>query len=107
VTGVSITTPGDGAKHSLKERGYKADKQIYQVCFICAKYNLQGVANSNGVAVGVDNTLLQWLSPGDTITLLTEDLTTVVYQDASGSAAVLTLAIQLPVIYTLPPANKV
>jgi hypothetical protein len=103
MAGLSIVTLGDGKLHSLQEKGYKSDGQVYAVLLVCAKYNLEGVVNSNGVAVGFDHNIIQWLGPGDSITLLTNDLGTVCWQDASGAASILTVAPQLPAEYILRP----
>lgn len=102
MTGIPIITAGDGKLHTLSEKGYKSDPQqkTYQVTLMCTAASILGVANANGIAVGVDNELIVWLAPGDSITHLTRDLQKVCWQDVSGASSTLSISIEAPFTYT-------
>jgi hypothetical protein len=102
---LSFPTNGLGTLMTLNTKGYHGDGQNYQVTFICPPASTGGVTNANGVAVGIENTLVTWLIPGASITLSTRDLGAVVWQDVSGAASILTIIIQLANVYTLPGGN--
>ena len=106
MAGTNIITAGDGKLYALSSKGYNSGggEILYQVTLICSKATLAGTPNSNGLAIGTDKQLITWLAPGDSITLLTRDLGAIVWQDVSGSASVLGLAIELPAFYVLPSA---
>jgi hypothetical protein len=103
MTGTNFQTAGDGLLHMLNEKGYKGDGQLWSVSFMCGVADINGVVNSNGLAVGTDGQLETWLNAGGSITLETRDLGRICWRDKSGAASVLGIHIELHAEYELRP----
>ena len=97
-------TKGDGLKYNFNSKGIKnhfGERVVYEVTFICGSYDVFGkTPYTAGVSVGVDNEFAAWLQPGDSVTLQTDDLSSVCWQDG-GAAAYLTITFHSPITYTV------